>query len=871
MATSTYFKPDVEVFQEFRSFSPVVLRATLQSVVVGPSYQNLVDHRIGAYSAAEVELPISGLANGAELIESSLEVTIKNYAGDHSIEKTVVRTQGNSGSWIGASSRFVDLNQDFVELGVKASTGPGNNDGDYVHILVGAKTGYYEIQQVVDAHTLVIDANLGSVDIAGFNYTVGSFGWELIDLDDYTKAIKLSPRLSDSGIVYMNVQARRKDYTERLAIGATTTELETLFGEAVSLKNPLAYGMAKSLQSLGPNDLMLGLMTEDDSPAAYQKAFELLETEEVYCIVPLSTNPIVHQMLSEHVTVMSAGENKMERIGLFNTQRYNRVVRSGYFGRQDPISKAWSMASGSTAASGVELSDITQTVHDSKLADGSGVEQVVTAPAGYERAVVYFRPAVDYSLSYSLTSAPATDIAVSVDSDGKLSITAPAGDSISAVKFTSTAVSAEKCEMFFIKHVSEPVNTETFYPSLINGGTQMHVPYVNPTGGHRAIKVRHFDVDFPTADPLIGDLPHGMTLRIAYGNGESTDVTSAGSHSFSGDIQSIYIFNASGVVDANKHLVEVLVLENAGTYRINTLIDEDATFLSDKIIGGEDELVVVNHSIVDETTFSKYKETRYKVAAVLSETSLVVNQIWDAVESDFDLGEFPAIDSAVTYRVETPVITNKYELATWYRDISKGFLNRRMSHIFAPAVGVSDDGVTITPVPGYYFACAYAGATQSARPQDGFTNRPFAGFVKVFFTNDYFTESQMDIIAEGGTTIVIQSRIMAPLSVRHQLTTDMTSIKTREYSITKNLDHMAKTARITFRPYIGRYLINDDTLSILYSVGGALVELWKKAGQLISGSVDQFLVDPTQEDRVTACFNMKLPIPLNYIKLTFVL
>lgn len=871
MATSTYFKPDVEVFQEFRSFSPVILRATLQSVIVGPSYQNLVDQKIGAYAAAEVELPISGLANNAEIIEGSLVVKIKNYAGEHVIEKSVIRTQGNSGSWVGASSRFVDLNQDFIALGVKASTGPGSNDGDYVHILNGSKAGYYEIQQIVDSHTLVIDSNLGVSNIADVDYTIGSFGWELTDLDEYTKAVKLSPRLSDSGIVYIDVQARRKDYSERLVMGATVTELETIFGEEISLKNPLGYGMSKALTALGPNDVALGLMTEDDSPEAYQKAFELLETEEVYCIVPLTTNPIVHQMLSEHVTVMSAGENKMERIGLFNTQRYNRVIRSGYFGRQDPISKVWSTASGNIVSSGVELSDITQVVHEFKVADGSGVAQEIIAPAGYERAIVYFRPAVDYALAYTLVSAPAVDIAVSVDSDGKVAIAAPSGDAINSVKFTSNEPKTEKCEVFFVKHVAEPANSETYYPVLVNGGTQMHVPYINPTAGHRAIKVRHFDVDQPSADPLLGILPDGMVIRVSYGNGDSRDITMAGSHSFAGEIQSIYVFNNASTSDADKHLIEVMVLENAGTYKVNTLVDEDATFLSDKVIGGEDELVVIDTSVVDESSFSKYKETRYKVAAILNETTLVVNQVWDSAENDFDLGEFPGLATGVTYRVETPVITNKYELAAWYRDISKGFANRRMSHIFAPAVGVSEDGVTITPVPGYYFSCAYAGATQSARPQDGFTNRPFAGFVKVFFTNDYFTESQLNIIAEGGTTIVIQSRTMAPLSVRHQLTTDMTSIKTREYSVTKNLDHMAKTARITFRPYIGRFLINDDTLSMLYSVGGALVERWKKAGQLISGSVDQFVVDPTQEDRVEACFNMKLPIPLNFIKLTFVI
>jgi hypothetical protein len=290
--------------------------------------------------------------------------------------------------------------------------------------------------------------------------------------------------------------------------------------------------------------------------------------------------------------------------------------------------------------------------------------------------------------------------------------------------------------------------------------------------------------------------------------------------------------------------------------------------------GGDagDEFVLIDTSVIDGNTTSKFKETRFQINEVISETELTVNKIWDATNTEWDTGEFPGIMVGAKYRIETPVLTDKYELAKWYRDISKAFGTRRMSHIFAPAVGVTaDNGVTMTAIPGYYFACAYAGATQSDAPQQGFTNRPFSGFSRVFFTNDYFTETQMNIIAEGGTTIVIQPRALAPLTVRHQLTTDMTSIEVKEYSITKNLDHMAKTARISFRPYLGRFNITDSVLEMLYKLGTALCERWKKSGQLISGSVDKFVVDPAQADKVLACFFMKVPIPLNFIRLIFVI
>lgn len=880
---SPYFKPDVEVLQEFRNLNPNILRATLQSIIIGPSYQKIKDPddlnsteaSIGSYLGAERELPFPALSPGAVVLEDSLSVTIKNYAGVHVIPKTTLRTQGNSGATVAAELKFTDNNQDFVALGVVASASVSDHDGDFVHIIGSAAAGYYEIQQVVDSHTLVVDDPEGKIaslgNLSALNYTIGNFGWLKVDITPTVQGILLSPRLSDSGTVYLSGLARRTDYTGRLVVAESIYDLENVFDEPVTRTNPLAYGMSKTLASLGAGELCLGLMVEDDSVIAYQKALEVLEAEEVYCIVPLSTNPIVHQLVHEHVKAMSDVLQKKERIGLFNTARYNRVVKSGYFGRQNLITGEWGIADGNILATGDEYNDVVQFNHEVFNADGSGSPQTEVIPAGYDRAAVYFRPGADYVLTYALNSAPLIDVPITLNDDGVWTMQLT-GDTFANIKFTSTAAHAEKCVIFYAKTINPIPGAEIFYPVIMPNGTQMDQPYLNPVSpDHYALKIHHYDLQNPTNDSEVGLLPFGMTLRVNYGNGQHSDVTTAGIHAFAGKIQSVYVFNNPGAVDADDHLIEVAFIPNAGDYEITTLNDPEATFLSDGIIPGEDELVIVDTNVVDQSTFSQFKETRYKIFSVSEESTLKISQVYNESTGEFEPGWFPSIAVGVNYRVETPIISDKYQLARWYSDISAGFANRRMSHIYAPAVGVSDDGITVTPVPGYYFACAYAGATQAEAPQQGFTNRPFAGFSRVFFTNDYFTEAQLNIIAEGGTTIVIQNRALAPLSVRHQLTTDRTSIETQEYSVTKNVDHMAKTARLTFRPYLGRYLITEATLDLLYSVGSALVARWKRNGQLLSGSVDRFQVDPTQADKVIACFKMKVPIPLNYIRLIFVI
>ena len=892
MPTSAYFKPDVEVLQEFRNLNPLVLRATLQSVIVGPSYQKIKDpgddesteRSIGSYTGEYEVFDLPNLSPGAEILESTLKVIVKNYAGEHEIQPTVLRTQGNSGSLTSATLTFVDNNQDFVALGVKASADVSDHDGDFVHILIGAHAGHYEIQQVVDSHTLVLDDPDGILalngDAASIDYTIGNFGWLMIDSTPTTKAIEMSPRLSDSGVVYVSGLARRKDYTERFVISESVSEMEKLFDQPTDLTNPLQYGMAKALIPLGANEVILGLMVEDDTPESYQKAFEFLESEEVYCIVPLTTNPVVHSILNSHVTTMSGVEQKRERIGLFNTQRFTRVIREGYFGKQNLITGAWDQAQGDVIATGVGSPEELQASGHDFVVNGLSVAEDWVLSGSWPEALIVFRGSpAGLTISASPDNNPTVFTPVALDAEGRANFLATdldgAATGIHTIRVISTAAdSFNKVHAFAMNNLNVPGTAEVHYPVVVTSGTAMQNPYVNPTAGHKALKIKVFDTTNPAGDQIdFGALPGGMQVKVTYGNSLTKTFSQAGAFNFSGDIDSILITNQAGAVDADmgKYIIQLVVLAANGTYQKVTFRDAEGTFLSSKAVEGVDELVIINRSVLDEDTFSKYQETRYQIHQINSETELEINREWNAELGDWQTGEFLDAGTNFFYRIESPVITNKYDLAEWYRDISKSFANRRMTHIFAPAVGVSDDGTTITPIPGYYFSCVYAGATQADPPQDGFTNRPFAGFARVFFTNDYFTEAQLNVIAEGGTTIVIQSRALAPLTVRHQLTTDRSSIEKQEYSVTKNVDHMAKSARISFRPYIGRYLINETTLDLLYQLGSSLVERWRRNGQITGGSVDRFIVDPTQIDKVQACFFLKVPIPLNYIRLIFVI
>jgi hypothetical protein len=150
-----------------------------------------------------------------------------------------------------------------------------------------------------------------------------------------------------------------------------------------------------------------------------------------------------------------------------------------------------------------------------------------------------------------------------------------------------------------------------------------------------------------------------------------------------------------------------------------------------------------------------------------------------------------------------------------------------------------------------------------------------SGFIGFDHSNRYFSEAQLDVIAGGGTMIFAQDFENQPLYIRHQLTTDLSSIKFQEYSVTKNVDFMAKYLRGQFRPYLGQYNITENTLDILKTTAEAAVKFFKDTnsfsrigGNIRNGSLLSIAEDETQIDTVRMRFGFTIPIPLNNLDIT---
>jgi hypothetical protein len=221
--------------------------------------------------------------------------------------------------------------------------------------------------------------------------------------------------------------------------------------------------------------------------------------------------------------------------------------------------------------------------------------------------------------------------------------------------------------------------------------------------------------------------------------------------------------------------------------------------------------------------------------------------------------------------LETPTGDPDYQaISEQYQALGQVYGNRRVVMLAPERVGANIDAVEQI-IPGYYLAAALAGMTGQLPPQQGFTNFPITGFTRAIGSNDVFSRKQMNVGAAGGTWWVVQNTAGAPLQTRHQVTTDLTSIETREYSITKIVDFVAKFMRAGLRNFIGKFNITQPFLDSLSTVVQGQLSFLTESGVLLGGDLNNIVQDKDAPDTVLIDVTLDVPYPCNYIRLTLVI
>ena len=280
--------------------------------------------------------------------------------------------------------------------------------------------------------------------------------------------------------------------------------------------------------------------------------------------------------------------------------------------------------------------------------------------------------------------------------------------------------------------------------------------------------------------------------------------------------------------------------------------DRNATFLSNNVAAGQYLKILAGPYL-----------GRYKLAGVVSEKEVTlaaaVNGVLTAIHP-------------LTYLVDRDM--SKTEQATFIKGYSSAFASRRVVNLWSDILE-TPVGQTIEDLPGFYGSCAIGAITTGLPTQQGFTNLSISGFLGLKHSSGYFNDTQLNIMADGGTMILAQDVQEAPLYIRHQLTTDRSAIKFQEFSVTKNVDFIAKFLRNAYRGFPGRYNIIDTTLDELRTVAKAVISFLKDdtrltriGGVIRSGALVSLVESATQIDTVKMRFKFDIPIPLNNLDIT---
>jgi hypothetical protein len=265
----------------------------------------------------------------------------------------------------------------------------------------------------------------------------------------------------------------------------------------------------------------------------------------------------------------------------------------------------------------------------------------------------------------------------------------------------------------------------------------------------------------------------------------------------------------------------------------------------------------------------------YKVLEVISEQKVKLQNMKYTGEegsAEYIAGTAFAADFAdISVDYETFRVLDLTGIADSMALLADSYKDKRVYQVLPDQVEITlSDGDHI--VPGYYLCCALGGMVAGAPPHQGFTNLGITGVKQLYHSNKYFKQSQLDKMAEYGVYIVVQDVVGALPYTRHQISTDVIALETRECSLVKNIDFSSYFFKRGLRRFLGIYNITPATLAAITTQVHAMIvylteQTYPRIGApLISGEIVRVVQDDTFKDKVRVELDMKYPYPVNNIR-----
>ena len=196
-----------------------------------------------------------------------------------------------------------------------------------------------------------------------------------------------------------------------------------------------------------------------------------------------------------------------------------------------------------------------------------------------------------------------------------------------------------------------------------------------------------------------------------------------------------------------------------------------------------------------------------------------------------------------------------------------GQMNSERVSLVAPGQFKLDNGTTTpTIVPGYFAAAAVAGVQAGLPPQEPLTRKQVFGFVGI---NNQDTTQNIFSMQAAGVLVVFEDRL-SRLIIKHGLTTDMSTVYSREISVITSRDRLRDFILDTLEggALIGSPMTSDTPNLVMAAVNAALEESVRQ-GLIFDYSDVKFRYPTENPTMIEIRFSYKPTLPLNYIHVQF--
>jgi hypothetical protein len=803
-------------------------------------------------------------------------------------------------------------------------SGTGLVAADFALNLIVAKTNDNQLKL---ARAITGGATAIVYRVLSFNASIEIDGGEFDDLGIVKTAteVTLPANLLDTvggkkvaiAEVHLGWRAVRPDLKGVLNAFTDLASLEALFGVGqVVPANLLAYGVLSALDNTTTEVLATGLDATlfTDEALAYTEALDFVADKDVYGIAVMSQEPLVHQLLAAHVTQNSASTVGRERYGVINRKlkTFTVIVPTSGTGFSSP---------GATSPPGNKtFKDLTETF----ITDGVGVGMFLeidayVATAALNRLVATvggeaFSAQITSGWNFNNPAGPPLDLVGDVGRILRVSGTQHAQNNVDHI--ITVVVSAITPIIVETDNLLSTPTSEVTLPASTAVEVILDIPHSNPDGvtvaGPTAVWT------FASGGPALTANDVGRKLRIANAanagnNGDhiitavpgltgpyvihtsSVGITTelfATAPALLASVVKTIVHDPSDTLTAGKYVWlfpgEVFTPADIGRqlFITGTATAADGTWviynLTDGPGGPRIETVtgppggpfalpfIAAYQILEPPLTAAQAEfienTRHFIASIDSETQLTL-------QNDPTAGFLGAL-SAITYQITRNLTRN--EEASFLAGYSSSFANRRLSNVW-PDILLKPIGGVETEIPGFFGGAALVGFIAGLPSQQPFTNLTLTGFTGRVNGKDRFSDVQLDTIAGGGTLILEQDVEDTPLFIRHQLTTDLSTLFFQELSVTKNVDAITRFLRGIMEPYIGPWNVTEALIDHLKTVSTAGIEFLKnskvdRAGAvLIDGTIVILEPDPLQGDTVNETIDITVPLPFNNLRITLLI